>query len=220
MKTKFVAYYRVSTIRQGKSKLGLEAQREIVKNHLTNNADSLAAEYTEIESGRNNKRPELAKALKKCKEIGATLVVAKLDRLARNVGFIFALKEAGTAFIACDLPDFNTLTLGIFASFAQYEAEKISSRIKDALKARKARGLKHPSPKTVKEGIGKLGNEKRLANNREYLTNAYNTAKVMRKAKSSLYAIMNALNNAGLTTVRGKKFTITSVKNMFCLFEC
>ena len=137
----YVAYYRVSTKRQGQSGLGLEAQKEIVKVALSGKACKVIAEITEVESGRNKDRKGIANAIALCKQKKATLIVAKLDRLARDVNFIFTLKDSGIAFVACDIPDFNTLTLGIFASFAQFEAERISQRIKDALQATKAQSF-------------------------------------------------------------------------------
>ena len=124
---KYVAYYRVSTDKQGRSGLGLEAQRACVvaRVHLGH----LIGEYTEVVSGRarRTKRPELAKAIEHAKKEGATLIVAKLDRMARSVSFLFDLRESGVKVEACDQPEFNTLTLGIFATMAQYEAELISA---------------------------------------------------------------------------------------------
>lgn len=218
-KVTYVAYYRVSTQKQGQSGLGLEAQKEIVKNYIGKN--NLLNEYTEIESGRKKNRTELNKAIAQCKATKAILIIAKLDRLARNVSFVFALRESGISFIACDLPDFNTLTLGVFASFAQYEAEKISQRTKDALAAKKARGFKLGSPAKMQDKVRRAGNVARANNNKDKLKSAYETAKGMLQGKnpSSLYKIMQTLNNAGLTTVKGKIFTITAIKNMLNLFE-
>ena len=130
---KFIAYYRVSTDKQGKSGLGLDAQQDCITCQIDGD---LIHEYTEVESGSRGDRPELAKALDHCKRVGATLVIAKLDRLSRSVSFIFQLRDSGVSILACDCPDFNTLTLGIFASFAQYERECTSQRTKDALRMR------------------------------------------------------------------------------------
>lgn len=141
MNGKFVSYLRVSTKRQGKSGLGLEAQRESVNGYLNGGKWQLVQELVEVESGkRSNNRPELAKALALCRIHRATLLVAKLDRLARNVAFISALMESGVKFVAVDCPDANELTLHILASVAQYEAQAISARTKAALAAAKARG--------------------------------------------------------------------------------
>jgi DNA invertase Pin-like site-specific DNA recombinase len=129
---RFVAYYRVSTDRQGKSGLGLEAQREAVQSYLDGGSWTLAAEVTEVESGKRNDRPELDRALGLCRLYGATLVVAKLDRLARNVAFISKLMESGVDFVAVDFPQANRLTVHILAAVAEHEAAMISARTKAA----------------------------------------------------------------------------------------
>lgn len=142
MNGKFVSYIRVSTQKQGKSGLGLEAQREAVTTYLNGGKWELISELVEVESGKHSDRPQLKKALALCRMHKATLVVAKLDRLARNVAFISALMESGVKFVAVDCPDANELTLHILASVAQYEAKAISDRTKAALAAAKARGVK------------------------------------------------------------------------------
>lgn len=138
---KFVAYFRVSTQRQGQSGLGLEAQRETVKNYLNGGVWEILGEFTEVESGRRNDRPKLSEALALCKKTWATLICAKLDRLSRDLSFIVNLMSAKVRFVACDLPEANELTLHIFAAFAQHEAKRISERVSDALRAAKARGV-------------------------------------------------------------------------------
>ena len=143
---KWVAYYRVSTAKQGASGLGLEAQREAVAGHLNGGDWRLAAEFTEIESGKKNDRPELAEALATCRRIGATLIIAKLDRLARNVAFVSNLMEAGVEFVAVDFPTANRLTIHILAAVAEHEREMISARTKAALAAAKARGTRLGNP--------------------------------------------------------------------------
>ncbi|MEX1011063.1 MAG: recombinase family protein [Balneolaceae bacterium] len=134
----FVTYYRVSTKKQGDSGLGLDAQRETARQYLKANNGEEIETFTEIESGRNGNRPVLKSAIEKCKETGAKLLIAKLDRLSRNVAFLFNLKEeleqAGVGFVAADLPSAdNTMVLGVMASVAQFEAERISQRIKEAI---------------------------------------------------------------------------------------
>jgi DNA invertase Pin-like site-specific DNA recombinase len=139
---KFVAYYRVSTPKQGRSGLGLEAQKEAVSQHLNGGEWKLVGELVEIESGKKNDRPKLAEALALCRLHGATLVIAKLDRLARNVAFISNLMDSEVEFTAADFPQANRLTIHILAAVAEHEASMISARTKAALKAAKARGVK------------------------------------------------------------------------------
>src|SRR5215211_2274243 len=139
---KFVAYYRVSTAKQGASGLGLEAQQEAVRTYLNGGPWRLVAEVVEVESGKRNDRPKLAEALRLCRLHGATLIIAKLDRRARNVAFISNLMESGVEFTAVDFPQANRLTVHILAAVAEHEAKAISTRTKDALAAAKARGKK------------------------------------------------------------------------------
>src|ERR1035441_4358961 len=149
---KFISYLRVSTQQQGKSGLGLEAQRESVASHMNGGKWTLVEEVVEVESGKRSDRPQLARALSLCRVHHATLLVAKLDRLARNVAFISALMEAGVAFQAVDLPNANNLTVHIMAAMAEYEAKAISERTKAALAAAKARGTKLGYHSWKKEG--------------------------------------------------------------------
>lgn len=139
---KWISYLRVSTARQGRSGLGLEAQREAVTTFLNGGSWSLIAEVVEVESGTWSDRPKLAEALRLCRMHGATLVIAKLDRLARNVAFVSALLEAGVDFVAVDFPTANRLTIHILAAVAEHEAQAASTRTKAALAAAKARGTK------------------------------------------------------------------------------
>jgi DNA invertase Pin-like site-specific DNA recombinase len=137
---KFVVYFRVSTARQGRSGLGLEAQREAVLAYLNGGNWSIAAEFTEVESGKRSDRPEFAKALAACRLHRATLVIAKLDRLARKVHFVSSLMESGVEFVAADNPHANKLTIHILVAMAEHEAEMISARTKAALAAARKRG--------------------------------------------------------------------------------
>ena len=137
---KFVSYLRVSTEKQGKSGLGMDAQREAVAQYLNGGNWDLVQEVVEIESGRKNKRPELERAIRLCQAVDATLVVAKFDRLSRDAHFLLGLKKSGIRFVAADNPDANELTVGILALVAENEARAIRDRTKAALAAAKARG--------------------------------------------------------------------------------
>ena len=138
----FIAYYRVSTDRQGRSGLRLDAQREAVRHHLASVGGTLTAEFVEVESGKRNSRPELQKALSACRRHKARLIIAKLDRLSRNVAFIATMMDAGVEFVACDNPHATRLTLHILAAVAEHEREMIAARTKAALQAAKARGVR------------------------------------------------------------------------------
>lgn len=143
----FIAYVRVSTDAQGASGLGLEAQRAAIERHVNGAGGKLVAEFQEIESGKNNARPEIAKALAACRARRATLIIAKLDRLARNVAFISNLMESGVEFVAADMPMANRLTVHILAAVAEHERQMISERTIAALAAAKARGVKLGNPR-------------------------------------------------------------------------
>ncbi|WP_245454044.1 recombinase family protein [Aquabacter cavernae] len=136
---KYVSYYRVSTSRQGKSGLGLGGQKEAVHRHLKEDAQ-IVGEFIEVESGRHSNRPKLNEAIQACKAWKAKLIIAKLDRLSRNVAFISSLMESGVEFVAVDFPDANRLTLHILAAVAEHEAICISARTKEALACAKSRG--------------------------------------------------------------------------------
>ena len=138
---KFVAYYRVSTAKQGKSGLGLEAQKQAVTNYLNGGRWKLVEEFVEVESGKRKDRPVLTEALALCRLHGATLLIAKLDRLARNVKFTATMMESSVKFTAVDFPDANNLTIHILAAVAEHEAAMISARTKAALAAARARGV-------------------------------------------------------------------------------
>ena len=141
-KKKVVAYYRVSTARQGRSGLGLDAQRDAVRCFLRDDQWELIGEHTEVESGKRADRPQLESALATCRLQGAVMVIAKLDRLARNVAFIARLMDSGVEFVAADMPTANRLTSHLMAAMAEYEAVAISTRTKAALAQAKARGVK------------------------------------------------------------------------------
>ncbi len=208
MKT-YVAYYRVSTKQQGASGLGLQAQRASVAQFVGN--DVLLAEYTEVESGKHNKRPQLLAALDFAKRHGATLVIAKLDRLSRNAGFIFALRDAQVNFVCADMPDANTLTIGIFAVLAQYERELISQRIVSALAAKKAQGFRLGNPKNLTHNDRVKGAAVRKEQSKEGSKQAAQVAKLLREKGLTLREIADELHRTGFRTAKGKEFRPTSV---------
>ena len=139
---RLISYLRVSTKRQGQSGLGIEAQRAAVEAHANLLGAKIDGEYLEVEKGRRKDRPELTKAVAHAKRTKATLVVAKLDRLSRNAGFLLTLRDSGLPLIFCDMPGANELTVGIMAVVAEAEGKMISQRTKDALQAAKRRGVK------------------------------------------------------------------------------
>jgi len=210
---KYVAYYRVSTARQGRSGLGLEAQRECVEASASDG--SIIGEFTEVESGKRKDRPQLTEAVELCKREGATLIIAKLDRLTRSVSFVFQLRDSGVKFRACDLPEFNTLTLGIAATFAQGEREKIAERTKAALDAKRAKvgewRVSNLTDEARKRGV--LGNMKRAENN-ENLKRARALVSALNSEGLSLQKIADRLNEAGYKTSKGKEFTRMQVKRI------
>ena len=212
----FVAYYRVSTQKQGNSGLGLESQRATVEDHARCAGCAIVAEFTEIESGKRNNRPALAEAIEAAKRTGATLLIAKLDRLARNAGFVFALRDAGVNFVACDIPEANTLTVGIFAVMAQHEAELISTRTRAALAAKKARGAKLGTPSNLTPGARAKGRQSHSANaaSNPNTKNAKGYALLLRSNGASLRATAATLNAEGFKSPRGGTFTAIQVARL------
>lgn len=212
---KYVAYYRVSTQRQGQSGLGLEAQQAQIQTCISDG--KLVNSFTDIESGRKANRPELEKALAFCKKEDATLIIAKLDRLSRNVNFIFSLRDSGVKFKACDLPDFNTLTLGVFASFAEYESEKIKERTRAALQAKLERdgkwwGVANITPEASKKGTEAIIRKaKQNPNNQRAM--AYIESNLHNKW--TLTVMTKKLNEKGFKTSTGKQFNPTQVSRLY-----
>ena len=224
--TKIIAYYRVSTKRQGKSGLGLEGQQATIADYARQNGSSLITTYTEIESGKNKDRPELAKALAHAKRSKAMLVVAKLDRLSRNMAFTSALMETRVDFVACDNPHANKLTIHILAAMAEHEAEQISLRTKAALAAAKKRGVKlgsdRPGHWEGKEDQRQAGLKKarkaaakarRKAFDDEY-ADLFSVVEELRAIGRTLQAIADALNDQGQTTRNGKPWNPMQVSRL------
>ncbi len=208
---KFVAYYRVSTKRQGESGLGLEAQRKAVTDWLDGGRWKLVAEYTETESGKRNDRPELAKALAHCRKVKAKLVIAKLDRLARNVAFTSALMESGVEFVAVDMPHANKLTIHILAAVAEHEREMISERTRAALQAAKARGVVLGNPRLDKARVKSAPVLRKQAD--QFASNvAPLIREIQKNGVDSLRGIARALNARGIKTRRDREWTPVQVK--------
>ena len=211
----FVTYFRVSTARQGVSGLGLDAQRQTVSQYLTGGARTVLAEFVEVETGKGanalEKRPQLRSALELCKKSGATLLIAKLDRLARNVHFVSGLMESKVKFVACDLPEANQLTIHIMAAFAEHEARRISERTRDALAAAKVRG--------VVLGATGPANLKRHTQERQDAASAFN-ARLMPVLNGfisqglSRRAMVIQLNDLGVKAPRGGAWSLGQVQRV------
>lgn len=213
---KFVAYFRVSTQQQGRSGLGLEAQQAAVESYLATVNGRLVTTFKETESGKRSDRPELAKALLRCRQTGATLLVAKLDRLSRNVAFLMTLRDSGANFLALDLPEANTLTLTVMAAMAQHERELISQRTRAALAARRARGLAVGTPRDLSAYQGAAsaaGVEVRQEQARQRARDILPMIEEARGAgATSLRQIAAHLNEEGVTTPRGSTWTAAAVQ--------
>jgi DNA invertase Pin-like site-specific DNA recombinase len=215
---RYVTYYRVSTERQGRSGLGLEAQRAAVEAFMhANGPRSELASFTEIESGKHADRPELAKALLRCRQTHAVLLVAKLDRLSRDAAFLLTLQQGAVKFVCADMPEANEAMIGFMAVMAQYERQMISTRTKAALAAAKARGQV-------------LGNPKRVPGNRQSaaLASAANVARATahaadlreviedarRQGKTTLRQIADHLTSLSIPTPRRSTWTATAVSRV------
>ena len=215
MERKWISYLRVSTGRQGRSGLGLEAQRAAVESFLNGGNWKLVKEFVEVESGKNDDRPILAQALKACRLYGAKLVIAKLDRLSRDAHFLLGLEKAGTDFVAADMPNANRLTVGIMAMVAQEERRMISERTKAALAAAKKRGVKlggYRAGAEMTAKIRKAGNE---ANAQKAAQRAADIAPIIADLQAagatSLQAIAGGLNDRSIPTARGGSWSATQV---------
>jgi DNA invertase Pin-like site-specific DNA recombinase len=209
-----VAYYRVSTDKQGVSGLGLEAQTAAVVAHAAKVRCDIVATFTEVESGKRKDRPEMLKAIATAKRTHATLVVAKLDRLARNVAFLSGLMESGVDFVALDCPDANKLTLHILAAVAEEEARLISTRTRAALAALKARGVKLGMP----ENLTPQAQARAVKANRDNAIKAYGlvgeVVRIKRDAGLSYGAIAGWLNDNGHATRTGARWSSMQVKRV------
>jgi len=212
----FVTYLRVSTDRQGKSGLGLEAQRAAVTDHVAGKGE-IAAEYVEIESGKKNDRPQLARALAEAKRIGAVLLIAKLDRLARNVAFIANLLEAGVEVAAADMPEANRFLLHVMAAVAEHEAQAISDRTRAALAAAKARGValgwSMPGRAGEQHHAARKGAERNAWKADQHAANILPVIRQIAARGASLRQIACELNMRGIKTARGGMWYAATVRN-------
>lgn len=218
-KGNYVAYYRVSTPRQGRSGLGLEAQQKAVADYLNGGSWSLSAEFTEVESGRKKDRLQLRLALAQCRKQKATLLIAKLDRLARNVAFVSALLESKVRFIAVDMPEADVTFLQMAAVFGEWEARKISERTKAALAAAKARGTRLGwaifTRRSEQQQASLLGAAVNKKSAQQFAANVRPVISDIQKAGiSTLDGIATALNARGVMTARGGQWYATTVRNV------
>lgn len=217
--TNAIAYYRVSTQRQGDSGLGLAAQRASVEQYATRACLTIVTDFTEVETGTNKReRVEIRRAIAAAKQHNAVLLIAKLDRLARNVAFISALMDSGVRFVAVDMPEANELTIHVMAAMAQHEAKMISQRTKAALDAKRHRDGEWR--------VSNLDDDARLRGAetmRQKAQDAYQsasfTATMLRDAGLSYRTIADKLNANGYTTRRGKAFAAMTVKRMLDRLE-
>ena len=217
-KDRFVSYLRVSTARQGASGLGLEAQRAAVAAHLNGGDWTLLREIVEVESGKRNDRPALAEALRLCRQQKATLVIAKLDRLARNVHFISGLMESGVEFLAVDMPSANRFVVHILAAVAEQEAEAISKRTKAALTAAKERGTVLGGRRVSAERFAAIGAAARqtfraqAAKGRAQVLPVI--AEIQGKGITTLRAIAAELNHREIDASRGGQWSAVQVQRV------
>ncbi|WP_167647203.1 recombinase family protein [Mameliella alba] len=222
---KIIAYERVSTARQGRSGLGLEAQRSAIEAFAASRSAGVLARFTEVESGKRNTRPELDKALNLARLTGATLVIAKLDRLSRDAAFLLTLQASGVSFLACDMPEANDLTVGIMALVAQQERETISRRTKEALAAAKARGVKlgNPNGAAALRRAGRDGVALRATVTKNANTFAEDLREVVEAIQSEGYTTLRAmadqLNARGIRTRRGGRWHVSTVRNLLRRLE-
>lgn len=222
MNDQYVAYLRVSTQKQGFSGLGLEAQREIIHNHLHDT--NLIAEFVEVESGRKSDRPKLKEALALCRKDGATLIVAKLDRLARSVSFLSNLLESDVEIVFCDFPQANKMVLHIISAISQYEAELIAARTKASLQAKKSRGFKLGNPEHLldkhKQAIqNSIKTCKTKADNNPNNKRAVAMLRILVKENHSYKDMAEILNREGFVSSKGCAFTKSTVYKLIKRYD-
>ncbi len=218
MQKTYIAYLRQSTTKQETSGLGVESQRAIIGSHIKEGV--IVAEYVETESGKRSDRPELLKALAHCRKTGAVLVVAKLDRLSRNVAFMSQLLESDVEILFCDFPAANRLILHIISSIAEYEATLISARTKAALRAKKERGCRLGNASNLIDNHAKAISSS-IATNRSRAEHNENNRRAVAMIRSmyaegrSFVQMAKYLNAQGFRTSRGGAFQTTQVKRLY-----
>jgi DNA invertase Pin-like site-specific DNA recombinase len=219
--TRAIAYYRVSTAKQGASGLGLAAQREAVESLCASRGwEIIAPPFTEIESGKRDDRPELEAAIERCRLTGATLVVAKLDRLSRNLAFLATLQDSGIQFVAADMPEANELTVHIMAAVAQAERKMISARTKAALQAAKARGQKLGNPNGAaafrRAGKGNVAAIEAVRANADCRAKQLTPTLIQLKAsgRTTYRQLADGLNEQGILTPRGGRWHPSTVRSI------
>ena len=210
----YIAYLRQSTVKQELSGLGIEAQREIIRNYLKDK--KAISEYIETESGKKSDRPKLTEALEECRKNGSVLIVAKLDRLSRNVAFTSKLLESDVEIVFCDFPEANKLVLHIISSIAEYEANLISQRTVQSLKAKKARGIKLGKPENLLDNLERAVRNSNRTNRQKALDNPNNKRAVallkkLVQEEKSLSEMARILNKEGFVTARGCQFRASQV---------
>lgn len=215
MTSKAIIYYRVSREKQAQSGLGLEAQAASVTAFVKQRGLKTVAEYTEVETGTSKKRrTEIFKAIEHAQREGAILLIAKLDRLSRNLHFVSGLLESGVRFTAVDMPEANNLTIQLMAVMAEHETKAISTRTKEALKAAKVRGVRLGSPKPMIEEVRVKGREEVSKRFKDAYRRNYGYIRLMRESGLSLRAIAARLNEEGYRTRTGSEWTAVQVSRV------
>jgi len=218
MSIRYVAYYRVSTQKQGRSGLGLYAQKQSVNTYLQHFGGELVAEYMEVESGKRPDRPEFTKAADYAELSNAILLVAKLDRLSRDLHFVTSLQKRGIRFKLCDLPEIDQLTIHILAAMAEHEARMISVRTKQAMQEAKRRGVVLGNPQLSRQRNTDVAaaNARRVSEQQLWQSKIVKVIQHLMETEhlATCQAIAEALNTRGLTTQRGKAFTVSVVSKL------
>jgi len=210
---KFIAYYRVSTQKQGIDGNGMGAQKEAVRRYLESLNCELLANFEEVESGSNNERPQLTAAIELAKAKKAILVIAKLDRISRNASFLMKLQDSGIDFVACDMPNADKFTVGILALVAQRERELISQRTKAGLAVAKSRGVTLGNPNAA-QALKKAGKAIQDGKQRFATVAMKHIQEIQSTGISKLSRIADCMNKRGEKTARGGKWTATAVKRV------